>query len=122
MSRILIIDDDQSVRSVLCRALKRVGHEISEAADGRAGLIKISESSFDLVITDIVMPEMEGIELILQLRRDHPTLKVIAISGGGRMPAKNYLDIARAGGAAKVLTKPFEIEEFLAAVETVLKG
>ena len=122
MSRILLLDDDQSVRSVLRRALEWAGHEVIEAADGRAGLKHISESPFDLVITDIIMPNVEGIEFILQLRRSAPDLKVIAMSGGGRMAPASYLEMARVGGAAKVLAKPFAIEELLAAVETVLKG
>jgi DNA-binding NtrC family response regulator len=122
MSRILIIDDEQPVRSVFRRALERAGHEVSEAGDGQAGLKQIAQSSFDLVVTDIVMPEMEGIEFILQLHREQPDLKVIAMSGGGRVAPKAYLDMARAAGAVSVLAKPFTIEALLAAVDAALKG
>ena len=121
MSRILIIDDEQPVRSVFRRALERAGHEVSEAGDGQAGLKQIAASSFDLVVTDIVMPEMEGIEFILQVRREQPGLKVIAMSGGGRVAPKAYLDMARAAGAVSVLAKPFTIEALLAAVDAALK-
>lgn len=122
MSRILIIDDEQAIRSVLRRALERAGHEVSEADDGRAGLKQIAQSPFDLVVTDIVMPKMEGIEFILQVHREQPGLKVIAVSGGGRVAPKAYLDMARSAGAVSVLAKPFAIEEFLAAVAAALKG
>ena len=121
MSRILIIDDEQPVRSVFRRALERAGHEVSEAGDGQAGLKQIAQSSVDLVVTDIVMPEMEGIEFILQVRREQPGLKVIAMSGGGRVAPKAYLDMARAAGAVSVLAKPFTIEALLAAVDAALK-
>ena len=122
MPRILLIEDDQSVRSFMRRALQRAGHESIEAEDGCAGLDQLSGSTFDLVITDLVMPKMEGIELILRLRRSQPDLPVIAVSGGGRMPPKIYLDVAQTCGAARVLAKPFAVEELLAAVEAVLKA
>ncbi len=122
MSRILIIDDEQAIRSVLRRALERAGHEVSEADDGQAGLKQIAQSPFDLVVTDIVMPTMEGIEFILQLHREKPGLKVIAVSGGGRVAPKAYLDMARSAGATSVLAKPFAIDELLAAVDAALKG
>lgn len=121
MSRILIIDDEQPVRSVFRRALERAGHEVSEAGDGQAGLKQIAQSSFDLVVTDIVMPEMEGVEFIFQVHREQPDLKVIAMSGGGRVAPKAYLDMARAAGAVSVLAKPFTIEALLAAVDAALK-
>ena len=121
MSRILIIDDEQPVRSVFRRALERAGHEVSEAGDGQAGLKQIAQSSFDLVVTDIVMPTMEGVEFIFQVHREQPDLKVIAMSGGGRVAPKAYLDMARAAGAVSVLAKPFTIEALLAAVDAALK-
>ena len=121
MSRILIIDDEQPVRSVFRRALERAGHEVSEAGDGQAGLKQIAQSSFDLVVTDIVMPKMEGVEFIFQVHREQPDLKVIAMSGGGRVAPKAYLDMARAAGAVSVLAKPFTIEALLAAVDAALK-
>lgn len=122
MSRILIIDDEQPIRSVLRRVLERAGHEVGEADDGQAGLKQIAASSFDLVVTDIVMPKMEGIEFIFQVHREQPGLKVIAVSGGGRVAPKAYLDMARSAGAVSVLVKPFTIEELLAAVDAALKG
>ena len=122
MSRILIIDDEQPVRSVFRRALERAGHEVSEAGDGQAGLKQIAQSPIDLVVTDIVMPKMEGIEFILQVHREQPGLKLIAVSGGGRVAPKVYLDMARSAGATSVLAKPFAIEELLAAVDAALKG
>jgi DNA-binding response OmpR family regulator len=122
MPRILLIEDDPSVRSFMRRALERAGHDVREAADGRAGLEQLSGPPVDLVITDLIMPNMEGIEFILRLRRRDPALRVIAVSGGGRLSPKTYLDIAQACGAAKVLAKPLPIDEILAAVDEVLKG
>ena len=121
MSRILIIDDEQPIRSVLRRVLERAGHEVGEADDGQAGLKQIAASSFDLVVTDIVMPTMEGVEFIFQVHREQPDLKVIAMSGGGRVAPKEYLNMARAAGAVSVLAKPFTIEALLAAVDAALK-
>jgi CheY-like chemotaxis protein len=120
MPRILLIDDDRPVRSFMRRALERAGHEIIEADDGQRGLDVLAGSFVDLVITDLIMPKMEGIEFMLHLRRLQPALPVIAVSGGGRASPKSYLDIAQACGAAKVLAKPFSVEELLAAVDAVL--
>jgi DNA-binding response OmpR family regulator len=121
MARILIIDDDPSVLSMLRRAVERAGHEVSGAGDGRAGLAQLAAAPFDLVVTDIVMPEMEGIELIGRLRRGYPDLPVIAMSGGGRGLPETYLAAARGMGAASVLIKPFAIDDLLAAMDALLE-
>ena len=107
MARILIIDDDPSILSTLRRAVERAGHEVSAADNGLAGLAQLASAPVDLVVTDIVMPEMEGIELIERLRRGYPGLPVIAMSGGGRVLPNTYLALARAMGASRILIKPF---------------
>jgi DNA-binding response OmpR family regulator len=124
MPRILVIDDDEPLRSVLCRALERAGYDALEAADGRAALevLRLQDGRVDVIVTDIVMPDMEGIELIMSLRKTHPSLPVIAMSGGGRSSPHGYLQIARGAGAVSVLAKPFEIQTLLTTVKALLDG
>jgi DNA-binding response OmpR family regulator len=116
MATILVIEDDREVREYLGEVLSRAGHTVSKAANGRDGVCMFREHPVQVVITDIIMPEKDGIETILDLRRDHPGLKVIAISGGGRSTPENYLHSARLLGADRVFRKPFRNEEILAAV------
>jgi CheY-like chemotaxis protein len=120
MSRILLIDDDDAVRTMLRLTLTEFGHAVTEARDGVQGLALFSAGEIDLVITDIVMPGKEGIEVINELRLLDPALKIIAISGGGRVGPMDYLRIASFLGAAKVLAKPFSNEELLAALNELL--
>jgi DNA-binding response OmpR family regulator len=119
MSRILIIEDDNSLRSVLAKALARAGHEVFQAADGKVGVEMARATPLDLVITDLIMPIQEGVETILILRKELPTLPIIAISGG--VPnSPIYLNIAEKVGARQILTKPFTAAEMLAAIAEVL--
>ena len=120
MARILIIEDDDLVRALLVNALGRAGHEVLKAADGQEGIKLYRAAPTDLVITDLIMPEKEGIETIIELRRDFPQARIIAISGGGKFDNNDYLRIARAVGAKRAIDKPFKIEELLRAVEEVL--
>lgn len=117
--RILIVDDDAAVRSVLQAILSQAGYEVDLAGNGKEAIRKLAESPFDLMITDLVMPEQEGIETIKQLRRDHPQVKVIAMSGafGGE-----YLQIAGFLGANRTLTKPIRMETAILAVKEVLES
>lgn len=116
MATVLVIDDDQEVRDFLVTVLERAGHVVTAASNGRDGVAKFREEPSQVVITDIIMPEKDGIETILDLRREHPDLKVIAISGGGRTTPENYLHSARLLGADKAIRKPFKNDEILAAV------
>lgn len=120
MATILLVDDDDAFRTMLRRALQRVGHTVLEAEDGRAALRTLSGATVDLVITDIIMPNTEGIETIIALRRTHPELKVIAMSGGGRMKPEGYLEVAKQFGAVHVFKKPFNTKKFFAAIEDAL--
>jgi len=121
MATILLVDDDEAVRSMLRRALQRRGYDVIEAAEGGAALRALSSATVDLVITDILMPGMEGIETIQALRRTYPNLKIIAMSGGGRMKPEGYIEVAKAFGAFRVFTKPFDNEELIAAIEDAIR-
>jgi DNA-binding response OmpR family regulator len=120
--RILVIDDDPVVRGMLVEMLRRAGYDVDDAEDGRAGMKRFRETPAALVITDVVMPEKEGLETLMELRRESPSVKVIAISGGGRVGPDAYLNSAKTLGAHGILAKPFGREELLAAVKTVLGG
>ncbi len=120
MARILIIDDQDSVRSMLRHMLETADYDVVEAADGRQGIERYKEDRADLVITDIVMPEKDGIETIMELCRDDPDARIIAISGGGRWVGKDYLEMAGKLGARRVLPKPVKRVDLLRAVRDTL--
>lgn len=121
MARILITDDDSQVRTMLHQMLERAGYEVVDAKDGREAIKLFKEQPADLVITDIIMPEKEGIETIMELKRDYPGIKIFAISGGGRVGPENYLKLAEKIGALRTFSKPFDRKEMLAAVAEALK-
>lgn len=120
MPRILIIDDDDAFRTMLRLSLRRLGHEVEEAANGRQGLLRQRTEPADLVITDLIMPEKEGLETIRELRAEFPALKIIAISGGGRVNPRDFLKIAGLFGAQCTLEKPFSIADLAGAIDAVL--
>lgn len=105
--QVLLIDDDSDVRKVLSRMLHRAGHQVIEASNGFEGIARLRERSVDLVLTDIVMPAMNGIEFIKTARQFFPSLRVIAMSGGGRTGNTDYLQQAVALGVIGTLRKPF---------------
>jgi DNA-binding response OmpR family regulator len=119
MSRILLIDDDDLLRNVLAKALTHAGHTVFQAGDGQQGVELARVTDVDLVITDLVMPVQEGVETILQLKRERPGLPVIAISGGvSNSPL--YLEIAARIGARRILAKPFMPQELIQTIELVM--
>ena len=122
MARILLIDDDDSVRTTLCLTLTHHGHTVIEARNGKEGLDRFADAGADLVITDIVMPEKEGFEVLMELRKERPPVKIIAISDGGRQSAASYLKTAKFMGAAKVLAKPISNAALMAAINELLPG
>ncbi len=120
MPSVLIIEDDEAIREMLGQVLGREGFAVVTAANGRAALDVMREQTVQLVITDILMPEKEGIETIFELRRDYPGVKVIAISGGGRFEPQTYLDLAGKIGADRTLSKPFSPTHLLEVIQEVL--
>lgn len=119
MATILVIDDDAAMRRLLKRVLGGE-HRIIEAADGSIGLARFAEHAPELVITDIVMPNKEGIETIREIRRLAPTAKILAISGGGGAGSAQYLDMASKLGADVTLMKPLRAPDLRAAVTNLL--
>ncbi len=120
MARILLADDEDGLRELVALVLEMEAHVVVQAADGEACLAAIADGTFDLVITDLVMPGKGGLETIRALRASYPTLPIIAMSGGGRGSASDVLPAARHGGAVRTLDKPFANDELLAVVRDAL--
>ena len=122
MAHILIIDDDLLICQLLRRILEQLGHRVTDAQDGRKGLNAFQADPADLVITDLIMPGMEGIETIMEMKRRFPGTKIIAMSGGGVGSGSDYLQMARKFGALQIITKPFSVEMLTKLVTEVLAG
>jgi CheY-like chemotaxis protein len=120
MFRILVIDDEKDILLMLKKMLERAGYEVDIALNGLQGLRLFKQSAFDLVLTDIIMPDKEGIELIMELKKIYSGTRIIAMSGGGRLSAEGYLDMAKKLGADKVFQKPFSQLEMTRAVDELL--
>lgn len=120
MARILVIDDDVNVRELLRQVLEGEKHAVWEAADGRHAMRLVEESQFDLIITDILMPERDGIEVIRQVSQRNPHAKIIALSGGGAYLGLDVLNTAKDFGAVEAIAKPFDVNTLLHLVKTVL--
>ena len=120
MARILVIDDEDRIRRLLRRALEMEGHQVLEAREGNEGLQVIRTTPPDLVITDLMMPDKDGLEVLMALRHEAPELKVIAMSGGGRHKVTEPLLIAEPLGAFAAVRKPFELDAMLETVKKAL--
>jgi len=118
--KILVIDDDAAVRKFISMTLQRKKYSVVEADNGQSGLKLLQEHrDISVMITDLIMPEKEGIETIMEVRQQYPAIKIIAISGGGKVSPENYLVIADALGANTTLKKPFSGQELIHAVENL---
>ncbi len=118
--RILVIDDDEQMRDLLHKAMQWAGFEVVSAANGRLGQQLFEEVHVDLIITDLIMPEQEGLETIRNIKQNYPAVKIIAISGGGRIGPEAYLPAARELGADRAFSKPFDVKELVCAVQELL--
>jgi DNA-binding NtrC family response regulator len=119
---VLIADDDVRVRETLNDVLLRAGHEVFAESTGRGALARLARESVDLIITDVYMPEMDGVELLLALRQTHAALPVVVISGGGNRGAVETLDALEMLGATHVLRKPFDFDHLLVLVDDLSAG
>jgi CheY-like chemotaxis protein len=120
MARILLIDDDPVLRRVITLALEGAGHYVQSYENARKGMQNLAKEAPDLIVTDIVMPEMDGLEMLRELRRRQPGLPVLAISGGGSFEPEAYLNVAQSFGATAVLAKPFRPAELVERIAQLL--
>lgn len=113
MKRILVVDDEAQIRTMLTQMLELEGYTVHTAENGEEGLALVGRYTFDLVITDMIMPVKDGLKFIMELIRDYPDLKILAISGGGAIKAERYLTMAGYLGDIATLEKPFKREVLL---------
>ena len=113
---VLLIDDEPMVRKIVRKMLERQGHVVVEAENGRIGLAELRKNSFDLVVTDIVMPQVEGLEVLMNVRQHHPSLPVVVMSGTGHALALKSLELASKLGATAILQKPFASDALAQAI------
>lgn len=121
MANILIVDDEPSLLRTVRTMLERQGHSVSQASDGKSALRQFEETPFDLVISDIYMPEMDGVEFLIRLHQLFPRAKIVAMSGGGRLPKDKALRTMSTLGAIDILEKPFPPRELEEVVRKALE-
>lgn len=122
MSGVLIVEDDKELREMLKLSLKRRSFTVMEAENGQDAIAHFKPSLTDLVVTDIIMPEEDGLKVVIKLRELKPSIKIIAISGGGKVGPGSYLNLAKALGADAIYPKPFSINELIAKIELLLNS
>jgi len=120
MASVLVVDDEELARFTIREILEAEGHSVVEAKNGNEAIAQFNKEQTDIIITDIIMPDKEGIETIIELKRDHPNVKIIAISGGGRTRNLDFLELAKRYGADSALAKPFSEDELIEALDDVL--
>ncbi len=121
MARILLVDDEAILLRMFEAALQVDDHEVTTASDGNRALALLSAGAFDLVVTDLMLPDMEGLGIITEIRGKKPDLPIIAMSGGGGDSSGDYLEMAAQLGAKRTLLKPFSARQLLGAVSEVLR-
>ncbi len=119
MAKVLVVDDDQAILDIVELWLESEGHSVSQALDGDLALDRLKAEDFDVLITDLIMPKTESIQLIMNIRKTHKKMGILAISGGGKKGA-NYLGAAEKLGADAILAKPLEQSQIVSAVEALL--
>jgi len=120
MPGILLVEDDSDLREMLKVSLLRQNFSVLEASNGKEAIAHFKPSITDLVVTDLLMPEEDGIKVIIKIRELKPSIKIIAISGGGKVGPGNYLKLAKALGADAVYSKPFSITDLILKIEELL--
>jgi DNA-binding response OmpR family regulator len=121
MHGVLIVEDDKELREMLKTSLIRQNITVLEAVNGKDAIIHFKPAITDLVVTDLIMPEEDGLKVIMKLRELKPSIKIIAISGGGKAGPGSYLNLAKALGADAIYSKPFSINDLIAKIEELLK-
>lgn len=120
MAKILLVEDDNLVRDMLTQVLERASHEVISTADGEAASLALKTSEPDVMVTDIIMPKKSGITLISEVKNRHPNMEIIAISGGGRLDPKGYLDLSESIGASVSFEKPIDNSALLMAIDLLV--
>ncbi len=120
MAEIMVVDDEEQIRMMIKQLLEREGHKVIAISNGAEAVRAYRRNPVDLIITDLIMPDKEGIEIITELKREFPEVKIIAMSGGGRVGPDNYLFLAEKLGAQRTFSKPFDPQELLSAIEEIL--
>lgn len=120
MARILLTDDDPNVRGPFVRLLGQLGHDVKEAENGKHALTLLRAHTFDVVITDIVMPEMDGFELLIAMKKEFPNCPVVVVSGSSATLELDVLSVARRLGACGALAKPFRLQELVSELDRVM--
>jgi DNA-binding response OmpR family regulator len=121
MAGIMIVEDDNDLREMLRLSLLQRKYIIIEASTGKEAIAKFKPSIVDLVVTDIIMPDEDGLKVIMKLKEIKPNIRIIAISGGGKAGPGNYLNLARALGADEIFPKPFSVQSLLAKIDAILE-
>lgn len=132
MAKIIVIDDEEDVRIVLKQVLERAGYEVSVASGGREGIDMLREEGADVVITDVIMPGIDGVSTVKEIREKFRNTKILVISGGGNVAPMSYepdaisttafLTSAKKAGADRTLTKPFDRQELIETIRELLGG
>lgn len=120
MPGILIVEDEKELREMLKISLIRHNFTVFEAVNGRDAITHFKPSSTDLVVTDLIMPEEDGLKVIMKLKEVKPSIKIVAISGGGKAGPGSYLNLAKALGADAIYSKPFSINDLIVKIEELL--
>jgi CheY-like chemotaxis protein len=120
MACILLVEDDHDLREMLRTSLVRRKYIVSEASNGKEALLRFKPAMTDLVITDLIMPDEDGLKVIMKIKEIKPEIKIIAISGGGKAGPGNYLDLAKILGADEIFSKPFSINDLMKKIEIML--
>jgi CheY-like chemotaxis protein len=122
MPGVLIVEDDKELREMLKMSLLRKGYTVLEAENGKEAISHFKPLITDLVVTDLIMPEEDGIKVVIRLRELKPSIKIIAISGGGKVGPGSYLNLAKALGADAIYSKPFSIKDLIVKIEQLLNN
>jgi DNA-binding response OmpR family regulator len=122
MPGILLVEDDKELREMLRLTLMRRKYTVFEAGDGKEAILHFKPSITDLVVTDLIMPEEDGLKVIIKLREIKPSIKIIAISGGGKVGPGSYLNLAKALGADAIFSKPFSTRDLIAKIEELVSS
>jgi CheY-like chemotaxis protein len=120
MPGVLLVEDDKELREMLKMSLLRNGFTVMEAENGKDAIVHFKPLITDLVVTDLIMPEEDGLKVVIKLRELKPSIKIIAISGGGKVGPGSYLNLAKALGADAIFSKPFSINDLISKIELLL--